>query len=530
MASYEFISAGGTIKDVTSNDGTITVTDPTGPIVDLSAAGVGTYYLIPSGADDTAAVQSVINSVVTYAKPAQIITQGVLSVTGSVTCTNATAPITFSGPGTWKLAAAATNDSWVLKLVNSPNVTITGIGIDENGANQTSATVYGIYYDDASANLSVTKNRFYNIKCFAFMAASAGINQTANVTFNDNQVDCAAVNNNDNVVLESNVGTCTGNVIIGVGSCFGIYIYEANQTVASGNIVVLTGNTGVGVGIGSSTGCAATGNSVWGGLNDACYQIWKENDNVGARSQTDAVLSGNHAGQYAGAGSQPAAYVVTNASNTVISGGTAIDVWAVLITNGTCGAISVSDVITPGTPTQWYQGGTTSPNPVFNNVGATPVALLDTPSTVGTSFQPIYGAPTTISPTANGLYIETIFVPFATTITGIVWVNNSTQAGNALAALFNSAGTELGVIASTALAGGFDSQIAAFSGGAIAVAPGVYYIGIMFSSASAVINTNQIMGPSSYAAQGTFAMPTTITPPGTFAGPSLGSFPTVSTY
>jgi parallel beta-helix repeat protein len=494
-----------------------------------SGGGLNQYTYNASGGDDTTAINALLALVVASGKASQVSFTGTCLVSGSVSLNNSTATITLTGPGMLYLENGAAANSWILRISNSPNITIRGLAINQNGTNQTNRT-FGIYYDTNSSNLLVSQNIFYEIKAFAFMSDGGGPTvRTYNVNFTDNLVLCAANSNDDIVVLVADGGAASNNVVTGVASGMGISLYESNQCVATGNTVTLTGATGEGICIASSTGCTVAGNSVWGGTNDVCYQAFQEVDNGNARTQTDALFVGNHAGEYPGAVSPPAAYAHINASNTNISGGTSTGCWTVLLTTGTNGAVMVNDVLATGyTYTSFNSSGTTTPAPVLNNVGSAPATFATVPATVGTCFTPAVGAPSNINPVANLLYVQKIFIPFATTLTGIAVGNNSNQTGNVLVALYSSTGTEVAHSVSTAGSGGYESQPVPFTA-TYAAPAGVYYIAIMFSSATALVNTNEVKGPSNSAAQGSFALPSTITPPGTFTT-TPGSYPEVGTY
>ena len=488
-----------------------------------------TTVLRPSGGDDTAVVQSALTTAAASTTPVAIVCAGILSVSGTLSLNNATSPITITGPGGFKLQSSAAANSWTVRLLNSPNVTFRSVVIDQNGSNQTN-NVYGIYYDTTSANLLSDGCSYLNIRSFAFMS-DGGLPtvRTTNVNFVSNTVGCITGGSADDVVvIVAEGGTVANNVITNVGTGFGIYIYESNRVTTSNNTVTTTGHTGVGIGLGSTVGCPVVGNSVLGILNDACYQVWVEVDNGGARTQADGLFVGNHAGMVSG-GTAPAAYVVTNASNVQISNGTAIGCSPVLSTQGTCGPILLSSVVAP-TGSIWTNTATfTSSSPIIENVGtiASPT-YAPLPSTVTTSYEPTYGPIGNGSPTVNLLYVQRIFIALPATLTGIIWSNNSATAGNILVGLYNASGTKVAGSASTTTGYGYTTANAAFTS-TYSATSGIYFIGIMASSASEVWNSGYPMGLYSTAAQGSFALPATITAPTTCTATS-SLLPMVATY
>ena len=166
---------------------------------------------------------------------------------------------------------------------------------------------------------------------------------------------------------------------------------------------------------------------------------------------------------------------------------------------------------------------------IVAQVGATgATGPSNIPSSVTSSFMPLYGAVGSGSPTVNLLYIQRIFIPFATTLTGIIWSNNSTVAGNILAGLYNSSGNKVAASASTSAGLGYSTAIGAFTS-TYSASSGVYFVGIMASSASEIWNAGYAMGLVSTAAQGSFALPSSITVPTSYSATN-SLYPTVATY
>lgn len=132
----------------------------------------------------------------------------------------------------------------------------------------------------------------------------------------------------------------------------------------------------------------------------------------------------------------------------------------------------------------------------------------------------------TTTRTANQVYYQGVNIALPCTITGISIYNGSTATGNILVALYNSAGTQVAVSASTAQSGTQAIQSIPFTGTYAAV-PGLYYLAIVPSSASSTFNCIFTGGSGGSAAAGSFTMPGTITPPaisGTVETPWMSTY------
>jgi hypothetical protein len=148
------------------------------------------------------------------------------------------------------------------------------------------------------------------------------------------------------------------------------------------------------------------------------------------------------------------------------------------------------------------------------------------PATTTTNYTPILAQNYSSMPTANLLYYGKIQIPYTTTLTGVLLYTEATAAGNVLVGLFNSSGTQ--VAASTSVAQGTANSVQAvpFSS-TYNAAPGEYFVAVMYSSASATYISGLSYGGAGSAAQGSFALPSSITPPGASAGGFIAS---MSTY
>ena len=115
--------------------------------------------------------------------------------------------------------------------------------------------------------------------------------------------------------------------------------------------------------------------------------------------------------------------------------------------------------------------------------------------------------------TANQLYLAVVQIPVACTLTGIAILNGGTAAGNLTVALFNAAGSsQLAVSASASQSGTFRGQQVPFTG-TLAVTPGSYILASIFSSSSATAGVEVFAAPSAQTAQGSYAMPSSVTAP-----------------
>lgn len=142
--------------------------------------------------------------------------------------------------------------------------------------------------------------------------------------------------------------------------------------------------------------------------------------------------------------------------------------------------------------------------------GTVPMPL---PATFKTQFA-VEGVTTSTAGThaANVLGCGQIQIEVSTVLTGVCFYNGGTVAGNVLVGLFNSAGQLVASSASSAQSGTFAIQKVAFTS-SYSAAPGIYYIGVMPSSASATFALTCCYGLSGSAAPGSFTLPSSITVP-----------------
>ena len=141
----------------------------------------------------------------------------------------------------------------------------------------------------------------------------------------------------------------------------------------------------------------------------------------------------------------------------------------------------------------------------------------------GTNFGPVIIGTGSLSAaqTANLLILQTVNIPLAKTITGLVIANGATATGNVLVSLYSSDGTTLlGSSVSTAQTGTSTTQDVAFQA-TYAAAAGTYITGVMYSSSSATAPLSYTASPASTAAQGGFTLPSTVTPPAAGATAAL---------
>lgn len=137
---------------------------------------------------------------------------------------------------------------------------------------------------------------------------------------------------------------------------------------------------------------------------------------------------------------------------------------------------------------------------------------------------------TDTTPVVTETYVNEVFIPANTTITGIALLNGSAVAGNVRAFLANSAGT---VVASSAAGGTAQSGTAAYQQFALstpyaAVGPAKYYVAVQFNNTSARYRS-QILGQNTAGkiTSTVFDTLASFTPPTTFTT-NLG--PIASTY
>ena len=157
------------------------------------------------------------------------------------------------------------------------------------------------------------------------------------------------------------------------------------------------------------------------------------------------------------------------------------------------------------------------------SVASDAAAFGQVPVIGGTNFGPVIIGAGSLSAaqTANLLILQTVNIPLAKTITGLVIANGATATGNVLVSLYSSDGTTLlGSSASTGQTGTSSTQDVAFSS-TYAAAAGTYITGVMYSSSSATAPLVYTASPSSTAAQGGFSLPSTVTPPAAGATAAL---------
>ena len=141
----------------------------------------------------------------------------------------------------------------------------------------------------------------------------------------------------------------------------------------------------------------------------------------------------------------------------------------------------------------------------------------------GTSFGPVLlgAASFSAAQTANLLILHTVYIPAPVTLTGLTVANGATATGNILAGIYNAAGSSLlASSGSTAQTGTSSTQYVAFSG-TYAAAAGTYIVAVLYSSSSATAPTAYVATPASTAAQGGFALPSSVTPPTAAAAAAL---------
>jgi hypothetical protein len=148
---------------------------------------------------------------------------------------------------------------------------------------------------------------------------------------------------------------------------------------------------------------------------------------------------------------------------------------------------------------------------------------------IGTHFHPFYlgSASASGANNANSLFLEAITVPWGVTLTGIKYYVGSVSNGNVKVGLYNSAGTLVASSGSVAQATANNLQAVPFSS-TYAAKQGLYYIGIVNSSATGTYWLNNGVSPANSQAAGSFNLP---------AGPTLPpnnasnvGVPVVTTY
>lgn len=134
----------------------------------------------------------------------------------------------------------------------------------------------------------------------------------------------------------------------------------------------------------------------------------------------------------------------------------------------------------------------------------------------------------------NAIYFVQVKIPVATTLTGLRYRKGTgTVAANVIGALYNSAGTRVAVSGTVAQGTTASAQVQLPFSGTYAAAAGLYYMAIIGSSTSADFYgwaTAEYLGPATTATQGSFATPSSFTPPATTAAAAAAAVPMMSTY
>lgn len=144
----------------------------------------------------------------------------------------------------------------------------------------------------------------------------------------------------------------------------------------------------------------------------------------------------------------------------------------------------------------------------------------------GTNFGPAgFGVSnSTRAVTANLLYLMTVQIPVAVTLTGLMIENGTTASGNILVGIYNSAGSSLLASSSSTAQGSPNTVQQIPFTGTYAAAAGTYVYAVLFSSSSATAAAG-FAALTSTAAQGSFALPSSVTPP---TAPAAITYPAIS--
>ena len=146
------------------------------------------------------------------------------------------------------------------------------------------------------------------------------------------------------------------------------------------------------------------------------------------------------------------------------------------------------------------------------------------PVTPGTRFGFLWSQPFTTTLTANEVYYAAVSIPNACTLTGIV-VSTSSGSGNLHVGLYSANGQTLLASSASTAQTNTNGQSVPFSS-PVSVPAGLYWTAVQASSNSQNFNQAAPMGGSGAATEGSFALPTTITPPTT----GVTQMPIMSTY
>jgi hypothetical protein len=120
-----------------------------------------------------------------------------------------------------------------------------------------------------------------------------------------------------------------------------------------------------------------------------------------------------------------------------------------------------------------------------------------------------------LKPVLNTVYFAQVAVPFKFTLTGVAYRLANTAAGNIRSALYNAAGTRVANKTSNVVVSGGSNVTQGVAFDATYVAePGIYFVALVFSTASPeVYNGTYLCPSSSVAGPGSGATATSITPP-----------------
>ncbi|MGZ6570479.1 MAG: hypothetical protein ACXVHB_05880 [Solirubrobacteraceae bacterium] len=133
---------------------------------------------------------------------------------------------------------------------------------------------------------------------------------------------------------------------------------------------------------------------------------------------------------------------------------------------------------------------------------------------------------TSAARTANSVYAQRVAVGTLVPLTGIIIANNAAS-GNVIVSIWDSLGNLVVSSGSVVMTGGI--QAVPFSSPTV-LSPGVYYIGVQYSSGSATVWNGTLLVPSAVIAQGGFAAPASIASGLPMAPQSASSIPCMLTY
>lgn len=135
---------------------------------------------------------------------------------------------------------------------------------------------------------------------------------------------------------------------------------------------------------------------------------------------------------------------------------------------------------------------------------------------------------TDTTPVVTETYVARVFVPVASTLTGISILNGSAVAGNMKLGLFDSTGALVAQTASTAQSGTAAYQDVAFTTPYAVNGPAMYFVAAQFNNTSARFRTHAVGRFTAFKKTGeTYGTFTALTNPNTFTT-ALG--PIASTY